>query len=83
LFSQLGWTPGTRVDVGVGEGHEIVVRRDEQGGSVLPSRSMVLVPAPLWRWCGYGAGTPVLVVAVPSMSTMVMLFGAGSFRYQL
>ncbi|HUQ60155.1 hypothetical protein, partial [Lentzea sp.] len=72
LFSQLGWTPGTRVTVGVGDGHEIVVRRDEQGDSVLTSRNMVLVPASLRRWCGYGAGTPVLVVAVPSMSAVVL-----------
>lgn len=72
LFSQLEWTPGTRVDIGVGEGHEIVVRRDEQGGSALTSRNMVLVPAPLRRWCSYEAGDPVLVVAVPSMSAVVL-----------
>ncbi|WP_143023100.1 hypothetical protein [Lentzea jiangxiensis] len=72
LFSQLGWTPGTRVKIGVGDGHEIVVRRDEQGGSVLTSRNMVLVPAPLRHWCGYDAGDPVLVVAVPSMSAVVL-----------
>ncbi len=72
LFSQLGWTPGTRVNIGVGEGHEIVVRRDEDGAWALTTRNMVLVPAPLRRWCGYDAGDPVLVVAVPSMSAVVL-----------
>ncbi|GAA3688519.1 hypothetical protein GCM10022267_89100 [Lentzea roselyniae] len=72
LFSQLGWVRGTRVDIGVGDGHEIVVRRDEEGAWALTSRNMVLVPAPLRRWCGYGAGGPVLVVAVPPMSAVVL-----------
>jgi hypothetical protein len=72
LFSQLGWIPGTRVDIGVGDGHEIVVRRDEDGAWALTTRNMVLVPAPLRRWCGYDAGDPVLVVAVPSMSAVVL-----------
>lgn len=72
LFSQLGWTPGTRVDIGVGDGHEIVVRRDDQGISRLTARNMVLIPAPLRHWCGYNAGDPVLVVAVPSMSAVVL-----------
>ncbi|MEU0877486.1 hypothetical protein ABZ345_02720 [Lentzea sp. NPDC005914] len=72
LFSQLGWTPGMRVDIGVGDGHEIVVRGDEEGAWTLTARNMVLVPAPLRRWCGYGAGDPVLLVAVPSMSAVVV-----------
>lgn len=72
LFSQLGWMPGTRVDIRVGEGHEIVVRRDEDGAWALTTRNMVLTPAPLRRWCGYDAGDPVLVVAVPSMSAVVL-----------
>lgn len=72
LFSQLGWTPGTRLDIGVGDGHEIVVRRDKEGAWALTARNMVLVPAPLRRWCGYDAGDPVLVVAVPSMSAVVL-----------
>lgn len=72
LFSQLGWTPGTRVDIGVGDGHEIVVRRDEEGAWALTTRNMVLVPAPLRRWCGYGTGESVLAVAVPSMSAVVL-----------
>jgi hypothetical protein len=36
---------------------EIVVRRDEQGAWAPTAHNMVLVPAPLRRWCGYGAGT--------------------------
>lgn len=72
LFSQLGWTPGARVDIGVGDGDEIIVRRDEEGAWALTARNMVLVPAPLRRWCGYDAGDPVLVVAVPSMSAVVL-----------
>ncbi|WP_346133261.1 hypothetical protein [Lentzea roselyniae] len=72
LFSQLGWTPGTRVDIGVSDGHEIVVRRDDQGDWTLTARNMVLIPAPLRHWCGYDAGDAVLVVAVPSMSAVVL-----------
>ena len=72
LFSQLGWMPGTRVDIGVGDGHEIVVRRDDQGTSRLTARNMVLIPAPVRHWCDYDAGDPVLVVAVPSMSAVVL-----------
>jgi bifunctional DNA-binding transcriptional regulator/antitoxin component of YhaV-PrlF toxin-antitoxin module len=72
LFSQLGWTPGTRVDIGVSDGHEIVVRSDNQGTSKLTKRNMVLIPASLRHWCGYAAGDPVLAVAVPSMSAVVL-----------
>ncbi|WP_146348822.1 hypothetical protein [Lentzea tibetensis] len=72
LFSQLGWTPGTRVDIGVSDSHEIVVRRDNQGTWTLTARNMLLIPAPLRHWCGYDAGDPVLVVAVPSMSAVVL-----------
>jgi len=38
----------------------------------LTTRNMVLIPAPLRRWCGYDAGDPVLVVAVPSLSAVVL-----------
>lgn len=72
LFSQLGWTRETRVDIGVGDGHEIVVRRDDQGTSRLTARNMVLIPAQLRQWCDYDAGDQVLVVAVPSMSAVVL-----------
>lgn len=72
LFSQLGWTPRTRVDIGVSDGHEIVVRRDGRGTWMLTARNMVLIPAPLRHWCGYDAGDPVLAVAVPSMSAVVL-----------
>ena len=56
----------------MGDGHEIVVRRDEDGAWALTSRNMVLVPAPLRRRCGYDVGDPVLVVAMPSMSAVVL-----------
>ncbi|MFJ8961529.1 hypothetical protein ACIRG5_19280 [Lentzea sp. NPDC102401] len=72
LFSQLGWSPGTRVRIGRGDGYQIVVRSDEHGDSSLTSRNMVLVPASLRHWCGYDAGDPVLVVAVPTMSAVVL-----------
>ncbi|MEU7477099.1 hypothetical protein AB0A63_14020 [Lentzea sp. NPDC042327] len=72
LFSQLGWSPGMRVDIGVGDGHEIVVRRDEDGDWALTARNMLLVPAPLRRWCGYESREPVLMVAVPSMAAVVL-----------
>lgn len=72
LFALLGFTAGTRVEIGVDEGHAVVVRRTPAGRSVLTRRNMVLVPAGIRRWCGFGAREQVLLVAVPALSALVI-----------
>ncbi|XVS60453.1 hypothetical protein ACQPYE_19220 [Actinosynnema sp. CA-299493] len=59
------------MSIGV-HGCVLVVRRAPSGGSVLTERAMVAVPAPIRRWCGFEAGERVLLVAVPSLSALVI-----------
>ncbi|WP_157621228.1 hypothetical protein [Saccharothrix sp. NRRL B-16348] len=72
LFGVLGWESGTRVAVGVTDGHALVARRSASGGSRLTGRGMLLVPAAVRQWCGFTAGERVLLVAVPLLSALVV-----------
>ncbi|NUT53076.1 MAG: hypothetical protein HOV94_38180 [Saccharothrix sp.] len=72
LFRALGWGPGTRVEIGIFEGHTLVVRASSAGRSCVDRRGKVLIPAALRRWCGFGVKEQVLLVAVPSMSALVV-----------
>lgn len=72
LFALLGFTAGLRVEIGVTDGHAVVVRADPYGGSVLTRRAMVLVPAGVRRWCGFGPREQVLLVAVPRESALII-----------
>jgi hypothetical protein len=72
LFAVLGWSARMPVSIRVHDGGVLVVRRDPSGGSALTERSMIAVPAPIRRWCGFEAGEKVLLVAVPSLSALVI-----------
>ncbi|MCS7483713.1 hypothetical protein ACFFQW_35190 [Umezawaea endophytica] len=72
LFALLGFTAGLRVEIGITDGHALVVRANPEGGSVLTRRSMVLVPAKVRRWCGFGPREQVLLVAVPHESALII-----------
>lgn len=72
LFAVLGWSAGTRVDIAVHDGGALVVRHDRRGGHVLTGRVKIAVPAGLRRWCGFGEREQVLLVAVPSLSALVV-----------
>lgn len=72
LFALLGFTAGLRVQIGVSDGHAVIVRANPAGGSVLTRRTMVLVPARVRRWCGFGPREQVLLVAVPHESALII-----------
>ncbi|TQM78145.1 hypothetical protein FHX81_0395 [Saccharothrix saharensis] len=72
LFGLLGWDRGTPVSIHAHDSGVLVMRRDPDGGSALTERVMVAVPAPLLRWCGFGSREHVLLVAVPSLSALVV-----------
>lgn len=72
MFGLLGWHPRMAVSLHPHESGTLVVRRDPDGGSVLTDRTMVAVPAPILRWCGFGGREQVLLVAVPSSSSLVI-----------
>ncbi|MEU4446908.1 hypothetical protein AB0K14_19600 [Actinosynnema sp. NPDC050801] len=72
LFAALGWYARMPVSIGVHDGGTLVVRRDPSGGSALTGRAMIAVPAPIRHWCGFEAGETVLLVAVPSLSALVI-----------
>jgi hypothetical protein len=72
LFALLRWEPGTRVRVGVDVRHRVVVAARRDGETVINPKGMVLIPARVRRWCRLGARERVLLVAVPSMSAVVI-----------
>ncbi|WP_143532035.1 hypothetical protein [Saccharothrix sp. ALI-22-I] len=73
LFRLLGWSPGTRVEIGVNDAEDaIVMRRAASGGGVVTASLRLLVPARVRRWCGFGTREQVLVVAVPTLSALVV-----------
>ena len=72
LFALLRWEPGTRVRVGVDAGHRVLVAARRDGETVINPKGMVLIPARVRRWCRLGARERVLLVAVPSMSALVI-----------
>jgi hypothetical protein len=72
LFQLLRWEPGTRVRVGVDARHRVVVAARRDGETVINPKGMVLIPARIRRWCRLGRRERVLLVAVPSMSALVI-----------
>jgi hypothetical protein len=72
LFALLGFAAGLRVQIGVTDGHAVIVRTNPSGESVLTRRAMVLVPARVRRWCGFGPREQVLLVAVPHESALII-----------
>ncbi|MCC8251500.1 hypothetical protein [Saccharothrix luteola] len=60
------------VSIRVHDSGAVVVCRDPRGGSALTERSLVAVPAPILRWCGFAGREQVLLVAVPSLSALVI-----------
>lgn len=72
LFALLRWEPGTRVRVSVDAGHRVVVAARRGGETVINPKGMVLIPARIRRWCRLGKRERVLLVAVPSMSALVI-----------
>ncbi|ONI89931.1 hypothetical protein ALI22I_13440 [Saccharothrix sp. ALI-22-I] len=72
LFGVLEWHSRMPVSIRVHAGGALVVCRDPRGGSALTERTMVAVPAPILRWCGFARREQVLLVAVPSLSALVI-----------
>lgn len=72
LFGVLGWHSRMPVSIGVHDSGALVVRRDPRGESALTERTHVAVPAPILRWCGLDKREQVLLVAVPSLSALVI-----------
>ncbi len=72
LFGVLQWHRRMPVSIRVHDSGALVVARDPHGGSALTERTLVAVPAPILRWCGLDKQEQVLLVAVPSLSALVI-----------
>ena len=72
LFGVLEWHRRMPVSIRVHDSGALVVRRDPRGESRLTERTMVAVPAQIMRWCGSDKREQVLLVAVPSLSALVI-----------
>ncbi|MFE9751460.1 hypothetical protein ACFYOT_41685 [Saccharothrix saharensis] len=72
LFGVLEWHSRMQVSIRVHNSGALVVCRDPKGGSALTERTMVAVPMSTLRWCGFVRREQVLLVAVPSLSALVI-----------
>ncbi|MEU4770206.1 hypothetical protein AB0H12_44030 [Actinosynnema sp. NPDC023794] len=72
LFGVLEWHSRMPVSIEVHGSGTLVVCRDPRGESALTERTMLAVPAPILHWCGFAKREQVLLVAVPSLSALVI-----------
>lgn len=71
LLSQLGWHPGTRVDIDTLH-NMIVIAAIPTGHHTIDHRGAIKLPASLRRLCGIDHGPPLVIAAAMSEQVMVV-----------
>ncbi|MBW4722147.1 hypothetical protein KZQ38_33660 [Saccharothrix sp. SC076] len=71
LLALLRWVPRERLDIRL-HGASLVLQRNPRGVFALSRRGLIQVPLVVRRWWSFEIGDPVLLVAVPDRSAMVV-----------
>lgn len=71
LLAMLRWAPQERLDIRL-HGASLVLQRNPQGVFALSKRGLIQIPLTVRRWWSFETGDPVLLVAVPERSAMVV-----------
>ncbi|MFI5843920.1 hypothetical protein ACIA8K_29900 [Catenuloplanes sp. NPDC051500] len=71
LMRELGWEPGTRLDMRE-RGALLFITEDEAGVFSVRRDGRLVLPAGVRRWAGLSAGSRVLLVADPKIGRLVI-----------
>ncbi|GAB2966676.1 hypothetical protein GCM10027184_13950 [Saccharothrix stipae] len=71
LLALLRWAPRQRLDIRIYRA-SLVLQRNPRGVFALSRRGLIQIPPTVRRWWSFETGDPVLLVAVPERSAMVI-----------